>query len=267
MEEKFEESHLDNILLDKEKNKLDKIKKIILLVASLALVFTISVVIMKVLNSDEESSDITKVLPTEPIAHREIKEPEPLFEQLPIDEEPKAEDTFDKIVKDIKLKAKEDMELAEAQIEQEISRAKELTTAEVMAGSNIVEPESIVSPVAIASEPTQIPKPTPIAVSKPKPVMTPEVPEVIERAKEPVDVKNVESGYYIQIGAFRNVQEPYLKDITKRGFTYRLKVINKSDGSSITKVLIGPYDSKVEAKEDLLKVKESVAKGAYLTKV
>ena len=43
MEEKFEDNQLDNILLDKEKNRLDKIKKIILLVASLALVFTISV--------------------------------------------------------------------------------------------------------------------------------------------------------------------------------------------------------------------------------
>ncbi|HIC94356.1 MAG TPA: SPOR domain-containing protein [Anaerolineae bacterium] len=71
----------------------------------------------------------------------------------------------------------------------------------------------------------------------------------------------------IQVGAFRNVQEKYLKDIEKRGFSYRLKVINKSNGSSITKVLIGPYDNKNEAREDLLKVKESVAKGAYLTKV
>ena len=266
MEEKFEESHLDNILLDKEKNKLDKIKKIILLVASLALVFTISVVIMKVLNSDEESDDITKVLPTEPIAHKEIREPEPLFEQLPIDEEPKAEDTFDKIVKDIKLKAKEDMELAEAQIEQEINRAKKLTTAEVMAENNIVEPESIVSPVRITQKPTPKPirTPVPIAVQMPKSIST---PEVMDTQEESVDVRNVESGYYIQIGAFRNVQEPYLKDIANRGFSYRLKVINKSDGSSITKVLIGPYDNKSEAREDLLKVKESVAKGAYLTKV
>lgn len=264
MEEKFEESHLDNILLDKEKNKLDKIKKIILLVASLALVFTISVVIMKVLNSDEENTDITQVLPTEPIAHREIKEPEPLFEQLPIDEEPKAEDTFDKIVKDIKLKAKEDMELAEAQIEQEINRAKKLSTAEVMRESNIIEPEYIISPVAISQKPTPRPKATPVAVLEPKSIFT---PEVVDAKQESVDVRVVESGYYIQIGAFRNVQEPYLKDIEKRGFSYRLKIINKSDGSSITKVLIGPYNDKSEAREDLLKVKESVAKGAYLTKV
>ena len=266
MEEKFEESQLNNILLDKEKNKLDKIKKIILLVASLALVFTISVVIMKVLNSEDDSGNITKVLPTEPIAHREIKEPEPLFEQLPIDEEPKAEDTFDKIVKDIKLKAKDDMELAQAQIEEEINKAKELTTAEVMAGNNnIVEPEAIVSPVSVTQKPTPRVEPKPIQVEKPKPVFIPN--EVTETKKEPVDVKVVESGYYIQIGAFRNIQDSYLKDIETKGFSYRLKIINKSDGSSITKVLIGPYTNKNEAKEDLLKVKESVAKGAYLTKV
>ena len=88
-----------------------------------------------------------------------------------------------------------------------------------------------------------------------------------KQKKEPVDVKVVESGYYIQIGAFRNIQDSYLKDIETKGFSYRLKIINKSDGSSITKVLIGPYTNKNEAKDDLLKVKESVAKGAYLTKV
>lgn len=263
MEEKFEESHLNNILLEQDKNKLDKIKKIILLVASLALVFTISIVIMKVLNTDESNEDITKVLPTEPIAHKEIKEPEPLFEQLPIDEEPKAEDTFDKIVKDIKLKAKEDMETAEAQIEKEINRAKELTTSEVMAEMNRAESESVISPVAINEKPRRTPAPIVEEAIN--------IPEAIEEepstTKEVVDVKNVQSGYYIQIGAFKNVQDKYLQDIEKKGFSYRLRVINKSDGSSITKVLIGPYDNRGSAKEDLVKVKESVAKGAYLTKV
>lgn len=254
MEEKFEDSQLDNILLDKEKNRLDKIKKIILLVASLALVFTISVVIMKVLNSEEESSDITKVLPSEPVAQKEIKEPEPLFEQLPIDEEPKAEDTFDKIVKDIKLKAQEDMKSAENQIEEEINRAKSLTTADVMSRGveDIVEPEPI-TPTTIDNRYVAKPTPKPIVKS-------------VDSSKS-VDVTNIESGYYIQIGAFRNVQDSYLKDIEAKGFSYRLKIITKSDGTSITKVLIGPYKDKSIAKDELIKVKESVAKGAYLTKV
>ncbi len=258
--EDFDNSHLDNILLDKEKNRLDKIKKIILLIASLALVFTISIVIMKVLNTEEQTSDITKILPPEPIAQKEIKEPEPLFEQLPISEEPKVEDSFDKIVKDIKSKAQEDMKLAENQIESEVKKVKEnkdLTTADVMSQENVVKQQPI-SEGGIKVEETALAKPE-------KPVATP-VP-TLKPAVKSTNVMTIESGYYIQIGAFKNVQDNFLKSLESKGFTYKLQVSAKDDGTSITKVLIGPYSDKAKANEDLLKVKESIAKGAYLTKV
>jgi|GEM_PF-2992819 len=275
MEDRFEESQLDDILIDKDKNRFDKIKKIILLVASLALIFTLSIIVMKILNQDESVNNLDNKLPTEAIAQKEIKEPEPLFEQLPIKEETNIDDKFDKIVNDIKLQAEEEMKYAQAEIEKEIEKSQ--NTAEVMSE---LEPKMLFTPEPEVKVTYSTPRPTVKPTIKPTPKPTVKQQEIkplfTESIKEKPQIEEIKidvepqsnvvtndklpKGYYLQVGAFKNVKELYLKNIADKGFEYQLE-----RKSNITKVLIGPYSNRTTAKEALINVKSKIASGAYLT--
>jgi DedD protein len=267
MEDKFS-NHLDDILLDKEKSKFDKIKKIVLLVASLALIFTISIIVMKVLNSQDSEQNISSMLPSEPIAEQDIKEPEPLFEQLPLDEQDNVDNEFDQIVKGIELKAKEEMmseaeDIIEKEIEKPSNSAKALASVDE---SSQVQTPPKEERVGFEKLPENLMQEEP-APKKDEPKETIQVEKVESADESEVATVDIPSGWYIQVGAFSKVRDSYLKSISDSGFNYQLKKRFKDDGSSFTKIMIGPYDSKDEANSDLGKVKEKIAKGAYITKV
>lgn len=265
MEDKFS-NHLDDILLDKEKSKFDKIKKIVLLVASLALIFTISIIVMKVLNNQDSEQNISSILPSEPIAEQDIKEPEPLFEQLPLDEQESVDNEFDQIVKGIELKAKEEMmseaeDIIEKEIDKPSNSAKALASVDK---SNQVETPPEEERVGFEKLPENLMQ-EPTLKEEPKESIQVEKVEKVDNSE--VATVDIPSGWYIQVGAFSKVRDSYLKNISDSGFNYQLKKRFKDDGSSFTKIMVGPYNSKDEANADLGKVKEKIVKGAYITKV
>ena len=98
------------------------------------------------------------------------------------------------------------------------------------------------------------PKPTHRPTHKPTPK-----PHIAKKSS----VTDIEKGYYIQIGAFKDPSNA-IKNIKKDHLSYKIEKIK--DGE-LTRVLVGPYDSRKEAKSDLSKVQDDISKNAYIKKI
>lgn len=272
MENRLEDSQLDNILIDKDKGRFDKIKKAVLLIASLALLFTLTIIIIKILNQDEKVDEVASKLPTESLAQKDIKEPEPLFEKLPIKEEGNIDDKFDKIVSNIKSQAEAEMKTASGSVEKDVAKVD--TSAQQMlftpTPTPIATPKVVETPKTSAkTETTPIPttqevQPSSEASKSAKIAEDSTLSAEASAQKQSQFVTTADGaipkGYYIQIGAFKNLKDTFLQSITQKGFNYQLE-----RAGDVTKVLIGPYVDKVEAKVDLIKAQEQLSNTAYLT--
>jgi len=131
-------------------------------------------------------------------------------------------------------------------------------------------PQSQPKPVAVEKtpQPQQI---QPVTVQQPvsvqKPVVTP-------KNLKPAPKKSVSKGkYYIQVAALLRYSKPnrhFLELIKKTGFNYKLYhtyIIKNGEKIKVTKILVGPFATKQEAKEALRKVKAQISQTAFIFKV
>jgi DedD protein len=214
-------------------------KKILLAVASLAIILIIVVVIMNSMQSQSIQNLPQPVLPKEPKSVttqvQNIIEEDPLFEPVEVINETTNSDNLDKIAQ----KLKEDS-------------LKEETIKEVV----IIEEPKV--------EPVVTPKPTPKPVAKKK-----VAPKPVQTVKKASYVDGVSKGkHYIQVGSFAQYKpnKSFLNKITSGGnsYTFHEVMIN---GKRLNKVLIGPFDSKAQAKKALPKIRKNIIKGAFIVKV
>jgi len=77
-------------------------------------------------------------------------------------------------------------------------------------------------------------------------------------------LKKVTHSYYIKVGTYRSPKTIIYK-IKKSNFNYT--TIPVENDKSLTRVLVGPFFSRNEAKAQLGKVKANILSGAYVTKV
>ncbi len=237
MEEKTE---LNDIILN-HGNQGNGSKKILLAVASLAIILIIIVVIMNSIQSDSTQNLPQPALPKEPhIITKQIIDEDPLFEPVEVIEEIDNNDNLNAIAK--KLKEESLKEKSAAVITEE---------------------------VVVIEEPK--PKPEPVAVKviekpKAKPVVQKKTP--VTKPKASFN-KNVAHGkHYVQVGSFSKYapNKTFLNKITNSGYsyTYHKVVIN---GKTLNKVIIGPFNTKAEAKKALSTIRKRVEKGAFILKV
>jgi DedD protein len=104
-------------------------------------------------------------------------------------------------------------------------------------------------------------KPAPV---KPAPVATKPAPAPKETKPVPVTTGK----YYVQVGSFTKFEpnKKFLKSITDSGYTYTYHKVQRN-GSTINKVLIGPFNSEKEARSALKTIRKNIESGAFLTKV
>ena len=76
--------------------------------------------------------------------------------------------------------------------------------------------------------------------------------------------KKVTHSYYIKVGTYRN-PKTVIHKIKKSNFNYTTMLVENDN--SLTRVLVGPFFSRNEAKAQLGKVKANILSGAYVTKV
>jgi len=243
MEEKTE---LNDIILN-QGNSGSSSKKILLAIASLAIILIIVVVIMNSMQSQNIQNLPQPILPKEPKSVatqvQDVIEEDPLFEPIEVINEPTSSDNLEKIAQ----KLKED------------SLKEEIVQEEVVIQETKVQP--VVTPK---------PKPKPKPKAQPKPVVKrPVVAKPTKTPKKPSYINGVSKGkHYIQVGSFAQYKpnKSFLNKITSGGnsYTFHEVMIN---GKRLNKVLIGPFDSKAQAKKALPKIRKNIIKGAFIVKV
>lgn len=106
----------------------------------------------------------------------------------------------------------------------------------------------------------------------PKKVITPvkEVPKKVEAPKPTPTQKSVAAtdAYYIQVGSFSKYEpnKQFLSSITDKGFRYKYHKVT-ANSKTLTKVLVGPFNTEKEARDALRTVRSSIEAGAFLTKI
>lgn len=236
MEDKNE---LSDIVLEKDNGKVLKIKRILIIIALLIIVFLGVLVTMKLINKPNQNVAEKIVLPPEPksIADNKVKDEE-LFKQVPIIEENKTKkDNFENIVKNLK----------EKEIQKSQGGDQNQTMAPVVTQTQTI-PNKAVAPVV---EPIkkEVKKATPQKVAS-----------KIQLAKD--------KGIFVQVGAVSKgaPNKKFLKLITDKKYRYSLYP-TKVNGKDVTKVLIGPFRTTKEAKDHMAEIKKSINKNAFIYRV
>jgi cell division septation protein DedD len=81
------------------------------------------------------------------------------------------------------------------------------------------------------------------------------------------DIPISDNAYYIQVAVVKteSALNNYLKELKKSDLSYEVKPVNVK-GNEAHRVLVGPYLSRSEAKEDLAETKK-IEKGAFIKKL
>ena len=233
-------NEFSDIVLEKGDSKTLKLKRILILVAFLILVFLVALASMKMMNKEPSKETSKLILPPEPSAQEApVTKDDQLFKQVPIIEENPKKESFEEMIKTLKEKE------AQKQEEAKVKESATQTTA----------PIKNETPKVTETKPKE--ENVKKEVAKPK-----EAPAPVSQQSTSAD-----AGIYIQVGAVATTPEQkVLNDIKSKGFEYRLykTVVN---GNNVTKILIGPYAKSEDAQNALVSVRASLNKNAFIYRI
>ena len=274
----MENEELKDILLEKDDEaKGAKLKKLLMFIAALVILFLIIIVAMKLVNSNDSAqsqneADSRLVLPPVPAeqpvdtqvpaqdTNSDVKKGDTqLFEQVPIVPENKQQDDFEDMIK--KLKDKEGAKSAP-----KTEEPKEVVKAVEHPAETPKKAETKVEAPAKKAETKSEAKAEKKAETKPakteaktekkaetkaekkpetkveKKAEAPAKAEKVEKkAEAPAKAESVAKGSYVQVFATSkfNPNADYMKKIAAKGYSY--KTIKAGE---LTKILVGPFDEK-----------------------
>ncbi|NCD11153.1 MAG: SPOR domain-containing protein [Epsilonproteobacteria bacterium] len=237
-------NELSDIVLEKGDNKTLKIKRILILVAFLILVFLVALASMKVANNDQNKETSKLILPPEPTQETQIPKDDQLFKQVPIIEENPKKESFEDMIKTLKEK--------EAQKQEETKSASTETPVTQPTTSTKETPVSTPAKTKETTKPQQMLRSTEVETPSTAP------------SKGSLTVV---PGTYVQIGAIATAPSAkQLADIKAKGFECKpyTTVVN---GNKVVKLLIGPYANSTEATSALGQIRENVNKNAFIYRV
>ncbi|HIC7272121.1 TPA: SPOR domain-containing protein [Campylobacter jejuni] len=270
-----QKNEFDDIILEKS-NKSEKVKKILLRVIALVILFLAIMIVMKLINgSGDENTQNQSVLPSEPIATQDNNN-DTSFESMPITDNTSAEDQFEALRKQF-------------QDEQNTTQNTTASSSNNNDSTNFAMPDQEVpaEPTAATSENTapqasapkqevkQTVKPKEeakkqIAVKKEK-ESAKQTPKKEQNANDlfknvdakPVHPSGLASGIYVQIFSVSNLDQKSkeLASVEQKGYDYKLYKTTVG-GKEITKVLIGPFE-KADIAAELAKIRKDIAKDAF----
>ncbi|HED4849472.1 TPA: SPOR domain-containing protein [Campylobacter jejuni] len=270
-----QKNEFDDIILEKS-NKSEKVKKILLRVIALVILFLAIMIVMKLINgSGDENTQNQSVLPSEPIATQDNNN-DTSFESMPITDNTSAEDQFEALRKQF-------------QDEQNTTQNTTASSSNSNDSTNFAMPDQEVpaEPTAATSENTapqasapkqevkQTVKPKEeakkqIAVKKEK-ESAKQTPKKEQNANDlfknvdakPVHPSGLASGIYVQIFSVSNLDQKSkeLASVKQKGYDYKLYKTTVG-GKEITKVLIGPFE-KADIAAELAKIRKDIAKDAF----
>ena len=274
----MENEELKDILLEKDDEaKGAKLKKLLMFIAALVILFLIIIVAMKLVNSNDSAqsqneADSRLVLPPVPAeqpvdtqvpaqdTNSDVKKGDTqLFEQVPIVPENKQQDDFEDMIKKLKdkegaksaPKTEEPKEVVKAVEHPAEAPKKAETKVEAPAKKAETKSEAKAEKKAEAkpakTEAKSDKKAETKAEKKPetkveKKAEAPAKAEKVEKkAEAPAKAESVAKGSYVQVFATSkfNPNADYMKKIAAKGYSY--KTIKAGE---LTKILVGPFDEK-----------------------
>ena len=274
----MENEELKDILLEKDDEaKGAKLKKLLMFIAALVILFLIIIVAMKLINSGDSTqaqneADSRLVLPPVPAeqpvdtqvpaqdTNSDVKKGDTqLFEQVPIVPENKQQDDFEDMIKKLKdkegaksaPKTEEPKEVvkavehpteapkkAEAKVEAPAKKAETKSEAKVEKKAE-AKPAKTEAKAEKKAETKAEKKPETKVEKKAE---APAKAEKVEKKVEaPAKAESVAKGSYVQVFATSkfNPNADYMKKIAAKGYSY--KTIKAGE---LTKILVGPFDEK-----------------------
>ena len=274
----MENEELKDILLEKDDEaKGAKLKKLLMFIAALVILFLIIIVAMKLINSGDSTqaqneADSRLVLPPVPAeqpvdtqvpaqdTNSDVKKGDTqLFEQVPIVPENKQQDDFEDMIKKLKdkegaksaPKTEEPKEVvkavehpteapkkAEAKVEAPAKKAE--TKSEAKAEKKAEAKPAKTEAKAEKKTETKAEKKPETKVEK-KAEAPAKAEKVEKKAEAPAKAESVAKGSYVQVFATSkfNPNADYMKKIAAKGYSY--KTIKAGE---LTKILVGPFDEK-----------------------
>ena len=274
----MENEELKDILLEKDDEaKGAKLKKLLMFIAALVILFLIIIVAMKLINSGDSTqaqneADSRLVLPPVPAeqpvdtqvpaqdTNSDVKKGDTqLFEQVPIVPENKQQDDFEDMIKKLKdkegaksaPKTEEPKEVvkavehpaeapkkAEAKVEAPAKKAE--TKSEAKAEKKPEAKPAKTEAKAEKKAETKAEKKPETKVEK-KAEAPAKAEKVEKKAEAPAKAESVAKGSYVQVFATSkfNPNADYMKKIAAKGYSY--KTIKAGE---LTKILVGPFDEK-----------------------
>lgn len=274
----MENEELKDILLEKDDEaKGAKLKKLLMFIAALVILFLIIIVAMKLINSGDSTqaqneADSRLVLPPVPAeqpvdtqvpaqdTNSDVKKGDTqLFEQVPIVPENKQQDDFEDMIKKLKdkegaksaPKTEEPKEVvkavekpaeapkkAEAKVEAPAKKAETKSEAKVEKKAE-AKPAKTEAKAEKKVETKPEKKPETKVEKKAETVAKTE--KVEKKAEAPAKAESVAKGSYVQVFATSkfNPNADYMKKIAAKGYSY--KTIKAGE---LTKILVGPFDEK-----------------------
>ena len=274
----MENEELKDILLEKDDEaKGAKLKKLLMFIAALVILFLIIIVAMKLFNSNDSAqsqneADSRLVLPPVPAeqpvdtqvpaqdTNSDVKKGDTqLFEQVPIVPENKQQDDFEDMIK--KLKDKEGAKSApkteepkevvkavehpaeapkKAETKVEAPAKKAETKSEAKAEKKAEAKPAKTEAKAEKKAETKAEKKPETKVEK-KAEAPAKAEKVEKKAETPAKAESVAKGSYVQVFATSkfNPNADYMKKIAAKGYSY--KTIKAGE---LTKILVGPFDEK-----------------------
>ena len=274
----MENEELKDILLEKDDEaKGAKLKKLLMFIAALVILFLIIIVAMKLVNSNDSvqsqnEADSRLVLPPVPAeqpvdtqvpaqdTNSDVKKGDTqLFEQVPIVPENKQQDDFEDMIKKLKdkegakpaPKTEEPKEVvkavehpteapkkAETKVEAPAKKAETKSEAKVEKKAE-TKPAKTEAKAEKKAETKAEKKPETNAEKKAEAPAKAEKSE--KKAEAPAKAESVAKGSYVQVFATSkfNPNADYMKKIAAKGYSY--KTIKAGE---LTKILVGPFDEK-----------------------
>ncbi|EAI8056584.1 SPOR domain-containing protein [Campylobacter jejuni] len=270
-----QKNEFDDIILEKS-NKSEKVKKILLRVIALVILFLAIMIVMKLINgSGDENTQNQSVLPSEPIATQDNNN-DTSFESMPITDNTSAEDQFEALRKQFQDEQNTTQNTTASSSNNNDSTNFAMPDQEVPAEPTTATSENT-APQASApkQEVKQTVKPKEeakkqIAVKKEK-ESAKQTPKKEQNANDlfknvdakPVHPSGLASGIYVQIFSVSNLDQKSkeLASVKQKGYDYKLYKTTVG-GKEITKVLIGPFE-KADIAAELAKIRKDIAKDAF----
>ncbi len=259
--------NLDDLIIDNIEPKNNKAKSFLTIIALIIVVLIVAIVFTKTVLNEPKNTEIALEENMTDLISPELTL-QSKAEAKTSQETPKDETKLSSMIEE-KLtapKKTEEIKKETVEINEEKSAPGKEHIASVPKVPEVPKPVSAKPAKKEVSAPVKVPT-VPKETSKPAHADKIVVPKQVYReSPAPAAAKKTAAAehYYIQVGSFSQTPSTrFLNTIKKHGFHYK---ITAPTSNGTKKLLIGPYPSRVDADNALVRVKDRINKGAFIVK-